>query len=334
MKSSFAVSLFSGLILLGGLSFWTLSDVSNPQRQFEFKYQVSIKGIPKEARALNVWAPLAKTDTCQRILDRKIQLSYPYKIYKDPDYGNEILNLQLGQSLPEEINFQVNYRVSSKGEPHLIMSQGEASAVQKKGLVESSLEPYLKSDKLMVVNQNIKKMAEKITVDKKTDLEKARAIYDYVIAHMKYDKNIEGWGKGDTLRACVVGAGNCTDFHSLFISLARASGIPARFKIGAQIPTANPEGPIGYHCWAEFYLEGRWIPVDASEAWKNPDKREYYFGSVDENKFTLSLGRDIALSNGREVNILIYPYVEVDGKPFQSVETSFYFRDIGKETVS
>ena len=150
---------------------------------------------------------------------------------------------------------------------------------------------------------------------------------------MKYDKAVEGWGRGDTLRACRIGSGNCTDFHSLFISLARASGIPARFKIGAQIPADEAKGVLGYHCWAEFYEEGEWRPVDASEAWKNPQRKEYYFGSADENKFTLNLGRDIVLGDGKRANIFIYPYAELDGRPFEAVETRFYFENVKKKEV-
>jgi hypothetical protein len=75
--------------------------------------------------------------------------------------------------------------------------------------------------------------------------------------------------------------GNCTDFHSLFIALARARGIPARFIIGFPLGT-GPSGQIpGYHCWAEFYSGGVWVPVDASEAWKNPSRHDYYFGHLE-----------------------------------------------------
>src|SRR5260370_352374 len=47
-------------------------------------------------------------------------------------------------------------------------------------------------------------------------LAKARAIYDYVIATMRYDKSGSGWGNGDAIWACTAKRGNCTDFHSLF----------------------------------------------------------------------------------------------------------------------
>ena len=72
----------------------------------------------------------------------------------------------------------------------------------------------------------------KETANAATDEEKARAIYDYVLSNMRYDKSGTGWGHGDTLYACSAKKGNCTDFHSLFISMARSQHIPARFEIG------------------------------------------------------------------------------------------------------
>jgi len=186
----------------------------------------------------------------------------------------------------------------------------------------------------MVVDKRIRELAEVVTAEAQTPLEQVQAIYRFVIERMTYEKQTPGWGRGDTLRACEVGTGNCTDFHSLFISLTRAKGIPARFTIGLPVPE-KLEGEIpGYHCWAEFYLGGvGWIPVDASEAWKNREKLDYFFGTYDPNRLAVSTGRDIQLipkpANG-PVNIFFKPYVEVDGKSFDGIETRFRFRDLTK----
>jgi len=149
---------------------------------------------------------------------------------------------------------------------------------------------------------------------------------------MSYDKSGTGWGNGDIYWACDAKRGNCTDFHALFIGLNRAVGIPAKFAIGFPLPPERGQGEIGgYHCWAEFYLKGYgWVPIDASEAWKNPDKRGYFFGAHDENRVQFTIGRDIVLAPrqvGDPLNFFIYPYVEVDGQPFQKVERSFRYQD-------
>ena len=63
----------------------------------------------------------------------------------------------------------------------------------------------------------------------------------------------------------------------------------------------------------------------------NPDKREYFFGAHDENRVEFSIGRDLNLNPkqaGEPLNYLVYPYVEVDGKVFTSVDKSFSFRDV------
>jgi len=184
----------------------------------------------------------------------------------------------------------------------------------------------------MNVDEEVRKRASAAVQNHSTFYDKAKAIYEDVIRRMSYDKTVPGWGRGDTVRACLLGKGNCTDFHSLFISMAHAAEIPARFKIGLTIPEAG-EGEIpGYHCWAEFYEEGKgWRPVDASEAWKQPNRKEAYFGHFDTNKFLISVGRDIDLvprQAGSSVNIFFYPYVEVDGKEWDGAKTSFQFKNL------
>jgi transglutaminase-like putative cysteine protease len=148
-------------------------------------------------------------------------------------------------------------------------------------------------------------------------LEKARAIYNYVIATMRYDKSGTGWGNGDAIWACTAKRGNCTDFHSLFIGMMRAAAIPARFEIGFPLPADQHDGAVaGYHCWAQFYVEPYgWIPVDASEAWKHPEKKNYFFGAHDDNRLQFTVGRDIRLDppqRGDPLNYFIYPYAELD----------------------
>ena len=162
----------------------------------------------------------------------------------------------------------------------------------------------------------------------------ARLLYDRVDEHVKYDKSKPGYGRGDVLWVCDSRFGNCTDFHSLFISLARAKGIPARFEIGFSVPEKRGEGPItGYHCWAFFWLDKQgWVPVDISEADKNPAMKEYYFGNLTENRVTFSQGRDLTLvpkQAGEPLNFFIYPYVEVDGKawPAEKVKLEVSYKD-------
>lgn len=149
---------------------------------------------------------------------------------------------------------------------------------------------------------------------------------------MRYDKSGTGWGRGDAVYACDARTGNCSDFHAYFIALARSIEIPARFAIGATIPADKNEGAIeGYHCWAEFFAAGRWVPVDISEARKNPQLADYYFGHNPANRFELTKGRDLVVDPAPAtgpINFLAYPLLEINGKVVKP-ETSFAFKRIG-----
>ncbi|MBV8051878.1 MAG: transglutaminase domain-containing protein [Acidobacteriaceae bacterium] len=183
-------------------------------------------------------------------------------------------------------------------------------------------------------------MGGEVTEGKTSTLDKSRAIYDYVFSTLRYDKTGTGWGRGDVLYACDAKKGNCTDFHSLFIAMARSQGIPARFEIGFPIPADKNSAEIaGYHCWAEFFdPQHGWIPVDISEAWKHPEKKDYFFGAHDDNRVQFTVGRDLELNpkqSGKPLNYFIYPYVEVAGKEYSNVSDAFSFSDVaGTSTAS
>ena len=193
-----------------------------------------------------------------------------------------------------------------------------------------TLARYLQPDHLVPVDGKIRRLATANTQGKNGEIVKARAIYDYIFHNMRYDKSGAGWGRGDALWACDAHHGNCTDFHSLFISMARAEHIPARFQIGFPLPEDKPQGMIpGYHCWAEFYVDGvGWVPVDISEAWLDPARYNYYFGAIDASRVRFSTGRDLTLQPaqaGPPVNYFVYPYVELDGRPYEDAQKTFSF---------
>jgi transglutaminase-like putative cysteine protease len=123
----------------------------------------------------------------------------------------------------------------------------------------------------------------------------------------------------------------------LFISLARSQKIPAKFEVGFAIPTKRGEGTVvGYHCWAFFRPKGKaWVPVDISEANKDPNMKDYYFGNLTEDRVTFTTGRDLMLEpkqRGKAVNFLIYPYVEVDVKEYDEtkIERKFSYKDVAR----
>jgi len=290
------------------------------KRQFEVGYVAHFTRLPQDAKGVKVWIPLASTREGQIIKERRITLQVPYEVTKDPVYGNEMAYFEINSPFPGSLDFKVDYQVEMLKERFLSANH------------EEKVNRYLKPSRLMVVDGEVKRRTSEALAGRRTLREKAKGIYGHVIHWMQYDKTVPGWGKGDTIRACLLGKGNCTDFHSLFISMAQAAEIPARFKIGLTVPGEGQGDIAGYHCWAEFYEEGKgWFPVDASEAWKNPKRKEAYFGNFDTNKFLISVGRDIDLvpkQAGPPVNIFFYPYVEVDGKEWSGAKTLFQFKNL------
>lgn len=283
-----------------------------PSRTFQI---VSTAVLPSPASAkgrVDLWMPIPASDDQQTIMDVQVDTSLPHEIQTDPDYSNQILHAWSDRPEPATVTLRFDCtRCEEQALP------GDRQKNVSKHPVPS--DRFLQPDRLGVIDDEIRALAAHITADKADVPSKARAIYDYVIDHMAYDKVTPGWGNGDTLRACRVGEGNCTDFSALFISLARASGIPARFKMGCQVPAEQRDGKIaGYHCWVEFWApEIGWVPVDASEAWKNPNRRDFYFGGLDNARVQFSYGRDVRVPGSRAepLNYFFAPYAEVDGKP-------------------
>jgi transglutaminase-like putative cysteine protease len=299
-------------------------------RSFEFTYQVHFPATENPADTVRLWIPLPQADGYQDLGSLHIDSPVAFAQGADSEYTNAFAEFK---PTPQQASagFDVTLRFSATRHEHKVILVGATNnaAVSPS---DAMFRRYLEPDKLVPLNGTIAELAKEHTAGDTTQIEKARHIYEYVVSTMRYDKTGEGWGRGDAVWACTSKRGNCTDFHSLFIGMMRASGIPARFEIGFPLPEGKTEGDIaGYHCWAEFYLNGvGWVPVDASEAWKNPAKHDYFFGAHDVNRVFFTYGRDIRLPDqkGDPLNYFIYPYAEINGQPVKNLQTHFSFRDV------
>jgi transglutaminase-like putative cysteine protease len=288
-----------------------LLGVTRNQDEFEFLYRATLPQITGSAR---MWLPLAATDPFQTVEVKSIQAPGKQKILAEREHGDQVLFLELG---PEDSGKKVEIRYQVK-------------RLEKAPYAAPAPEPgkYLQPERLVPVNEDFRRLAAQVVKGKKGDLVRARALYDHVIDRLRYIKYGEGWGQGDAVYACNARTGNCTDFHAYFIALARAAGIPARFAIGAAIPSERHDGGVdGYHCWAEFYADGKWWPVDISEGNKYTSLATYYFGHHPANRIEFSRGRDLVVEPGPAsgpINFLAYPVLEIDGTPVKApVEFSF-----------
>jgi transglutaminase-like putative cysteine protease len=303
-------------------------------RRFDVTYTATVKEWPAGVKQIILWVPIPPTTDVQAISDVHVlridgnDRAWELGEYREEVYGNRVKYYKPRGPGPFAVT--VSYRVERR-EERILDARPGATPRPAPGPGVAPDPMYLRPDRLGVVDDRIRKLAGEITAGRRGELEQARAVYDYVLGHMAYDKTTPGWGKGDTRRACDVGRGNCTDFHALFISLVRARGIPARLHMGASLPAGKTEGALeGYHCWAEFWVGGRgWVPVDASEAWKNADQRDFLFGNLDADRVEFSVGRDLKLPGmqGELLTFMSGPYAEADGKPFTGVEKSVSFKE-------
>lgn len=294
-------------------------------RHFLFTCKVKLNDVP--TGDIRFWIPVAPVNGQQAVRLAKVTAPVPLEPKREGEYGNSLLAGAVAAPV-KELEIEMQYEVTRFEEKGNLSGSYKAEAAS-----QAELARFLAPDRMVPLNARVRKLAAEVTAGKTTPMAKARAIYDYTVDNLTYDKSGTGWGRGDINYACDLKRGNCTDFHALFIGLCRVSGIPARFIIGFSIPEGKKEGSIGgYHCWAEFYAEGYgWIPVDSSEASKNKARKEYYFGNLCENRVEFARGRDILLNpqqSGEKLNYFIYPYFELNGKPYEKMEKSFSFREL------
>jgi len=204
----------------------------------------------------------------------------------------------------------------------------------------AALARFTAATDLLPTDGVVKATSAEIVKGARTDLEKARAIYEWVVESTFRDPKTRGCGLGDVrfmLEHHALG-GKCADLNGLFVALARAQGIPARDVFGVRVaPSALGYASLGkgggvitkaQHCRAEFYLPTHgWVPVDPADVrkvileeggGKAPDDpvvvaaRKRLFGSWEMNWVALNYGHDLALprSTRGKVGFLMYPQGE------------------------
>ena len=321
LRSDFAVGLITALTCASA----TAEDGGELRhRQFRLTYSVTVTELAAGQRA-KVWVPVPPNNAQQRVHVVDQKLPGPSQQSREPKYGNDVLHFEAVADDAGRIVASTVYEVKRsevRGAAPTMMSDDPLAAM------------FLKPDaRVPIDGKPLTLLAGKnLPMDQ---LRLGRTLYDLVNGHMRYSKEGTGWGLGDAVWACDSRYGNCSDFHSLFISLSRSQGVPAKFEIGFPLPPERGRGDIaGYHCWAWFKPQGYgWTPVDISEANKNPSLREYYFGNLTENRVTFSVGRDLVLSppqSGPPLNFFVTPYVEVAGKPYpaEKVQLKMAFEDM------
>ncbi len=294
------------------------------ERKVTVTIQVNLNA-PADAKNVRLWIPYPMSDENQDITDVNINGNYASTgIYRDARFANNMLYAEWKEAGKERV-LTYSFNIKRKEQITKDFPKKEMS------ISENEFSKYLEPTSSCPTGGKVKKYADKITKGKKTIRAKARAIYDWIVDNMHRDPNVKGCGFGIVETLLETKGGKCADIHSVFVALARASGVPAREVFGIRIPKGK-EGDMtkAQHCWAEFYLPGYgWVVVDPADVRKAileqkltleqaKPFREYYFGAVDESRIAFGTGRDIILNpqqNGKPLNYFMYPYAEADGKP-------------------
>ncbi len=205
----------------------------------------------------------------------------------------------------------------------------------------SELQHFLRPTKLLPTDGIVKTTAAEITRGARTDLEKARAIYEWIVDNTFRNPKTRGCGIGNIrfmLESRDLG-GKCADLNALYVGLARAAGLPARDVYGIRVAkselgykslgTSSDNITKAQHCRAEVYIGGYgWVPVDPADVRKvvleeppgnrplNDEMvskaRARLFGSWEMNWMAYNFAHDVALpgSAGAPVGFLMYPQAE------------------------
>ena len=192
----------------------------------------------------------------------------------------------------------------------------------------------------------VRKTALAITRGAKSDVDKARAIYEWVVDNTFRDPNTRGCGVGDVKSLLESGnlGGKCADLNALYVGLARSVGVPARDAYGIRVAsskygykslgTGSPNITKAQHCRAEFFARGYgWVPVDPADVRKvvleeppgnlpvKDEKviaaRKRLFGSWEMNWLAYNMGHDVKLPHANKapkLPFLMYINAEADGE--------------------
>lgn len=280
---------------------------------------------PAEARHVRLWIPWPASDADQDISEAAVSGNYAAaSVSRDGTSGTSMLHAEWREPATER-TLTLSFRVVRK-EAVRRGFPGEEPPFPKE-----IFRAFLAPTRLGPTDGAVKELADEITAGKETILAKARAVYGWTVANMRRDPGVKGCGIGDVRALLASPGGKCADISSVFVSLARAAGVPAREIFGIRLP-AGPEGEMtrSQHCWAEFFLPGTgWVPADPADVRKailekglSLDEaapyRDYFFGAVDADRIAFGTGRDVVLrppQAGEPLRYFMYPYAEADGKP-------------------
>lgn len=330
LKAGAAVTLTAGLPRFAAAAF-------NPQPGAWRTFDVVTKlEIAKPEGKTQAWVPVPSVNETDwfKSVSSQWTTNGNAALKRDAKYGAEFVHVEWkdGEAAPA---ITVTSRIATRDRNVDVGKSGSAqlSAAERKH--------YTEGTELIPVDGIVKLTSDKIVAGAKTDVEKARAIYEWIVENTHRNPKTRGCGIGDIASMLKTGnlAGKCADLNALYVGLARSQGLPARDVYGIRVAPSK----FGYkslgagsevvtkaqHCRAEVHLAGiGWVPVDPADVRKvvleeppanlalnDPkvvDARKALFGAWEGNWLAYNFAHDISLPGaaGPKLGFLMYPQAE------------------------
>jgi transglutaminase-like putative cysteine protease len=206
---------------------------------------------------------------------------------------------------------------------------------------KNELDYFLQPSKYVPTDGIVKETALKAIAGATTEMDKARAIYEWVVDNTFRDPKIRGCGRGDIKFMLESGdmGGKCADLNALYVGLARSVGLPARHVYGLRIAKseegfkslgiATDKATKGQHCRSEVYIRDRgWVPVDPADVRKvvleEPPgnrplsdevvakARKQLFGAWEMNWMAYNYAHDVALPGSAKPPLVYFMYPQAE----------------------
>lgn len=292
-------------------------------RTYRIQQTVKLSEIPEGAKQVRWWISIPDNERHQDVLDFSV-VTAPgtWRVERDAERGNRFLYLEVDAPKAPALEAVVEFTV--RREPVLVVIDpskvGPITDVHRRMYAEE----VRRDAPHMEVTAAIADMAKSVCGDDTNPATQAQKLLQHVASvadHYSKDPTKPTCGIGDAGMCLEKGGGCCTDLHSLFISLARARGIPSRLQMGYRVNPKNENKVYdpGYRCWVEYFVPSYgWIPADVVEAdavdGLGPAR---WFTGLTERRVWLNEGREFQLRPAQacaSVNTMIIGHAEIDGK--------------------